>query len=155
MGTQSRTTFVSYCQRRSRRCNTSHPSAQSRQRAAQQQLLRARTSKSVCPRTLALGGSRIRRVESCARPDYIATMFCALRSTARRLAAPAAVSAILAGSCSARCDSDERLAALERRLAALEAPKAKPSLSTHWSRDTLNPELLFTEARRPRSNLWG
>ena len=66
-----------------------------------------------------------------------------LATTARRLAVPAA--AAFTATAAAACDSqkEDRLQALERRIAALEPRKTKPA--DHWASDLLAADVLFSE----------
>ena len=66
-----------------------------------------------------------------------------LATTARRLAMPAA--AALTATTAAACDSqkEDRLQALERRVAALEPRKTNPT--DHWASDLLAADVLFSE----------
>ena len=66
-----------------------------------------------------------------------------LATTARRLAMPAA--AALTATTAAACDSqkEDRLQALERRIAALEPRKTNPT--DHWASDLLAADVLFSE----------
>mmetsp|Transcript_6781 Transcript_6781/g.20011 ORF Transcript_6781/g.20011 Transcript_6781/m.20011 type:complete len:239 (-) Transcript_6781:56-772(-) len=67
-----------------------------------------------------------------------------LARRALRLTAPVAAAAAFAVTKTTSCQQEDRLAALEKRLAALE-PKASASAVGHWAEATLKPELLFTE----------
>ena len=66
-----------------------------------------------------------------------------LATTARRLAMPAA--AALTATTAAACDSkkEDRLEALERRVAALEPGKTNPT--DHWASDLLAADVLLSE----------
>ena len=66
-----------------------------------------------------------------------------LATTARRLAMPAA--AAFTATAAAACDSqkEDRLEALERRVAALEPRKTNPT--DHWASDLLAADVLFSE----------